>query len=242
MIRNNGRGCGAFLSLAGRAILYLPSNFSKLFPVFLMLPESPSTLRSDSHYTSFNPLLICSTKMTQAISSSESRALQLLGQGIGPEQVASAVGLSTSRISQLLSDPEFAAQVAELRFNNLQKHNERDNRYDELEDKLLEKMKNCIPLMYKPQEVLRAIQVINAAKRRGVSAPDHITQQTTVVSLQMPVQVINQYKLDSNKQVLEAGQQTLLTAQSSHLQEMLAKRKEAQNVLSSSALPAPVAS
>ena len=177
--------------------------------------------------------------MTQAITSQESRALQLLGQGIGPEQTASAVGLSVSRISQLLSDPEFAAQVAELRFNNLQKHNERDSHYDAMEDKLLKKLENCLAFMHKPMEILRAIQIINQAKRRGASAPDHITQQQTVISLTMPVTVVNQFKLDGNRQVLEAGQQTLVTAQSSHLQEMLKQRKEAQNVLSSaSATPA----
>ena len=175
--------------------------------------------------------------MTQAITSQESRALELLGQGIGPEQTASAVGLSTSRISQLLSDPEFSAQVAEKRFHNLQKHNERDSNYDSLEDKLLQKMQNCLIFMHKPMEILRAIQIINQAKRRGVSAPDHITQQQTVVTLTMPVTVVSQFKLDGNRQVLEAGQQTLITAQSSHLQDMIKQRKEAQNVL-----PAPSAS
>lgn len=169
--------------------------------------------------------------MTQAITSQESRALELLGQGIGPEQTASAVGLSVSRISQLLSDADFAAQVAEKRFHNLQKHNERDNAYDTMEDKLLKKLENCLGFMHKPMEILRAIQIINQAKRRGASAPDQITQQQTVISLTMPVTVVNQFKLDGNRQVLEAGQQTLITAQSNHLQDMIKKRKEAQNVL-----------
>lgn len=176
--------------------------------------------------------------MTQAITSQESRALELLGQGIGPEQTASAVGLSVSRISQLLSDAEFSAQVAEKRFNNLQKHNERDSAYDTMEDKLIKKLDNCLAFMHKPMEILRAIQIINQAKRRGVSAPDHITQQQTVVSLTLPVTVVNQFKLDGNRQVLEAGQQTLITAQSNHLNDMLKKRKEAQNVLSP---PSPAA-
>lgn len=179
--------------------------------------------------------------MTQAITSQESRALELLGQGIGPEQTASAVGLSVSRISQLLSDPEFSAQVAEKRFHNLQKHNQRDDAYDTMEDKLLKKLENCLGFMHKPMEILRAIQVINAAKRRGASAPDQITQQQTVVSLTMPVTVVNQFKLDGNRQVLEAGQQTLITAQSSHLQDMLKKRKENQNVLPSPAATAAFA-
>lgn len=171
--------------------------------------------------------------MANLPTSAESRALELLGQGIGPEQTASAVGLSVSRISQLLSDPEFASQVADRRFKNLSKHNERDLKYDNMEDLLLKKLENCLPFMLKPMEIVAALTKINAAKRRGASAPDSITQQQTVVQLVMPVQIVNKFKLDANRQVLEAGEQTLITAQSSHLQDMLKQRKEAQNVLPS---------
>ena len=110
--------------------------------------------------------------MTSTTTSTESRALSLLGQGLGAEIVASAVGVTVSRISQLLSDPEFSAQVAHLRYENLAKHNQRDNKYDVMEDDLLDKMKDLIPMMYKPFEVLKAIQIINQAKRRGASAPE----------------------------------------------------------------------
>src|SRR3989442_56905 len=107
--------------------------------------------------------------MSTTTSATESRALSLLGQGLGPEIVAAAVGASVSRISQLLSAPEFSAQVAELRYENLAKHNTRDNAYDSLEDTLIEKLKDCLPYMMRPMEILKAIQVINAAKRRGSS-------------------------------------------------------------------------
>lgn len=164
--------------------------------------------------------------MSQSLTSSESRALTLLGQGIGPEMTASAVGLSTSRISQLLSDPEFAAQVADLRFKNLAKHNERDAAYDSLEDTLLNKLRDLLPFMMKPMEVLKAIQVINAAKRRGSSAPDSITAQQEVIQLVMPVQIINQFSVNASNQVIKAGHQELITVQSSNLQA-LAKARHA---------------
>ena len=174
--------------------------------------------------------------MSQPLTSSESRALTLLGQGINPEMTASAVGLSTSRISQLLSDPEFAAQVADLRYKNLARHNERDLAYDTLEDTLLSRLRDLLPFMLKPIEVLKAIQVINAAKRRGASAPDSITAQQEVINLIMPVQIINQYTVNSANQVIKAGQQELVTVQSSRLTTLVAdlKAKVAQNVLSNS--------
>jgi hypothetical protein len=71
--------------------------------------------------------------MTTAIpTSTETRALALLGQGIEPGIVANSLGVDPSRISQLLSDENFAAQVAELRFENLAKHSMRDNKYDNM--------------------------------------------------------------------------------------------------------------
>lgn len=178
--------------------------------------------------------------MSQNISSSESRALALLGQGINPEMTASAVGLSVSRISQLLSDPDFANQVADLRYKNLVKHNQRDATYDEMEDILAKKFHDLIPFMMKPMEILKALREINALKRRGSSAPDSITQQQEVIQLVMPVQIINQYRVNSANQVIQAGQQELITVQSSRLGQLAlesaartaaAQRKELPNVV-----------
>lgn len=164
-----------------------------------------------------------------SLTTAESRALALLGNGIGPEQVAQAVGLTASRISQLLSDEQFAAQVAELRFEALSKHNERDSAYDSLEDELIEKMRDCLPLMVRPHEVLRAIQVINAAKRRGSSAPSSITEQHTIINLIMPTSILSEFSINANNQVVQAGDQPLVTIQSGTL---LNKIKGSQNVLS----------
>lgn len=160
---------------------------------------------------------------TSARSSTEQRAITLLGSGLPPEVVASAVGVTTSRISQLISTPEFMAEVTELRFRNLSKHNERDSRYDSMEDALLERLENCLPMMYKPMEVLKAISVINAAKRRGSSAPDATIAQQTVVSITMPTQIIKQFSTNIHNQVINAGEQQLLTIQSSQLSALSEK-------------------
>ena len=147
----------------------------------------------------------------------EDRALALLGTGVSPEVVASALGVSKSRISQLLSDEKFAAEVARLRFDSLTRHNERDSEYDKIEDDLIERLKDCIPLMMRPEQILKGIQVINAAKRRGTSAPEQITQQQTVVSLVMPVQVIQKFTTNIHNQVVQTGDQKLVTVQSGTL-------------------------
>lgn len=160
----------------------------------------------------------------------EDRALSLLGQGCGPELVASAIGVSVSRISQLLSTPEFAEKVAELRFASLVKHNERDQRADRIEDMLLEKLENVIPYITDPMKLVAAYTRINAAKRRGASSPDAISTQTQVVALNIPSVVIQQHikqdiTVNINNQVIKAGNQDLVTVQSAQMESLLNKSK-----------------
>jgi hypothetical protein len=166
--------------------------------------------------------------MANAPTSTEERALTLLGSGIAPETVAASLGVSVSRISQLLSDETFATRVAEMRFENLQSHNRRDASYDDLEDKLLEKMRDLLPLMVKPMEVMRALQTINSAKRRGQSTPESIIEKQSIVNLVMPVQIINKFTTNQQGQVVtidsHQGSQNLLTIQSGSMDTLL-KRK-----------------
>jgi transcriptional regulator with XRE-family HTH domain len=175
------------------------------------------------------------------LTSAESRALSLLGQGLIPEQVAGACGLSPSRISQLLSDEQFAAAVAEQRFQNLSKHNDRDNAYDSLEDTLLERMKDCLPLMMRPGEILKAIQVINGAKRRGQLA-SQTEQHLQVINLVLPTAILQQFQLNAANQVVSVQDSTssesrpLVTIQSGTLLNK-AKAKENTNVLPSLSRP-----
>lgn len=157
--------------------------------------------------------------------STEERAIRLLGSGVNPAQAAAALGLTEGRISQLLSDPIFASKIAELRFQNLQSHNERDSKYDSIEDKLLDSLEDLLPLMIRPQEILRAISVINNAKRRGVSAPDSVIQQQTIVNLSMPTQIIQKFTTNINNQVIKAGERDLVTIQSSTLMDKIKNSK-----------------
>lgn len=174
--------------------------------------------------------------MANVPTTTEERALSLLGSGIAPETVAASLGVSPSRISQLLSDDTFASKVATLRYENLAKHNARDSSYDSLEDALIEKMQDCIPLMHRPMEILKAISVINAAKRRGQSTPESIIEKQQIIQLQIPVQIINKFQTNLQGQVTTIStadsEQNLLTIQSSSLDSLI---KEKRNVAALSA-------
>jgi len=160
------------------------------------------------------------------LSSTEERVLSLLGQGISAESVANALGVSPSRISQLLSDENFANKVAQLRYEKLQTHTKRDNAYDDIEDELLLKLKKSMPLMFRPETVLKAIQVINGAKRRGQSAPEQIVNQQNIVNILLPAHINNKFTTNINNQVIKAGEQELLTMTSGNLIKTLETKKE----------------
>lgn len=150
----------------------------------------------------------------------EERALALLGSGVTAEAAANALGVTASYISQLLSDEEFSGKVTTIRYENLQKHNSRDNKYDAIEDKLLHKLEASIPMMYKPEQLLKAVATINGAKRRGQSAPQQITNQQNIINLTLPTAVVQKFTTNINNQVIKAGSEDLLTLPSS---ELLAK-------------------
>ncbi len=165
---------------------------------------------------------VTSSAATVKRNSTEEKALALLGSGLGPEVVATACGVSASRISQLLSEPEFAAAVSELRFTALQKHNERDNTYDALEEKLQKQLGATIPMLMRPMEIARVLSVVNAAKRRGSSAPESVHNQNTVVSIMLPTKIIQNFTTNINNQVVQIGTQELQTIQAGSLKNLVA--------------------
>lgn len=178
-------------------------------------------------------------------SSTESRALKLLGDGLSPDVVASALGVSPSRISQLLSSDEFSQEVAELRYKSLAAHTERDGKYDDLEDVLLQKLKSSLSMVFDPMKISKILSQINAAKRRGASAPEHLTEKSAVVHLNMPTQIIQQFIANQNNQIVKIGDQDLITVQSGNMSKLLEASKkgkeltDVQNANPTAALPSP---
>lgn len=160
--------------------------------------------------------------MSHDKSATETRALQLLGQGLSASVVASALGVSESRVSQLLAEEEFAKEVQRLRFENLQQSTAIDSKYNDLESKLLDKLEKVAPLITKPRDILAAISTVNSAKRRGATTADTDSLQAKVVNLTLPVSVQQKFITNINQQITEVrddqgNSQTLVTASSGSL-------------------------
>ena len=163
---------------------------------------------------------------TSTTTTTRDRALTLLGKGVPPTAVANAIGVDPSAISQLLSDETFAAAVIEAKFTALSKHNERDSHIDDLEDKLLDKLRDCLPFMTRPMELLKAFQIVNMAKRKGATTSGELTSKQQIVQLNIPQIVLNKFTSNVHNQVVQVGSQTLLTIPSGQMLKQL----EARNV------------
>lgn len=168
---------------------------------------------------------------TGTTSSIEDRALELLGSGVPAESVAAALGVTPSRIAQLLAQKHFSEAVAELRYASMQKHNRRDSAYDSLEDKLLAKLERQLPLLIKPESILNAMKIVNGAKRRGQSTPDTVSSKQAIINLVLPAVIAERFSVNINNQVTRAGEQDLLTMASGNLlaqvEEATEKREQA---------------
>jgi len=154
----------------------------------------------------------------------EEKALALLGAGISQDAVASALGVTPARVSQLLADRVFADKVAKLRYEAMQKHNARDLAYDSLEDKLLVKLEKSLPLLLRPESILNAMRIVNGAKRRGAQISQTSTQDAKVVQLVIPTFIAQQFSVNINNQVTKAGSQELLTMPAAQLLKQFEQR------------------
>lgn len=160
-----------------------------------------------------------------ALSSTESRALELLAAGIEQVQVASALGITESRLSQIVSDPDFTVALTEARYKQLAKHNETDNLYDKIERALADRLQSNVGMLFKPTEIARTLSLVNGLKRRGASNPDSLTRARPTVRLNIPVSVLNHFQMNAAGQVVTASigeqSQDLVTMQSGKLKGLL---------------------
>ena len=136
----------------------------------------------------------------------QEQALKLLGQGLKPSLVAQVLSVDPSRISQLMEDPVFARMVTERKIVSLTKATERDEQLDSLEDKLIAKMHTAIDMTYKPSEIVRMFNVVNQAKRRGVSADSEGMESPNVTTVKLILPAAARAKMQVNVEVNEQNQ------------------------------------
>lgn len=156
------------------------------------------------------------------------RIKQLLGNGISPDVVATAVGVTPAYVSQLMAEDIFRDEVIALRSTALAASTDRDTSWNKLEDKLLNTLHDKVDqnMIYKVPDIVRVLVAANNAKRRGNPISDNIKPTQQVVILNLPSVVLKQYKENANREIVEVTnddgtQQTLVTMPATQLMQQL---------------------
>lgn len=158
---------------------------------------------------------------------------QLLQANCSITDAAATVGCEVSYVSQLMTDEEFAKDIITYRILNLQEQTNRDKKYDSLEDKLLAglelKLEQGMALM-KTETILRAIQAINGAKRRGAVAEAPSTVVNNVINLTLPSHIVRQFQVNPQNEVITVGEKNLISMPASRLLEKVKEVKPAEQI------------
>ena len=155
----------------------------------------------------------------------QEKVVELLGRGYSQAVVASAVGVTDGYIAQLVSQPEIRDQVAALRLQHVHAQVELDDGVDSLEKLALEKMHHMLPYVTKPMEAIRIYQIANAAKRRSAETSGTTETKAPIVQLILPNVMAVQFKLSTDRQVVEINGKSMSALPSAVLNKKLEERK-----------------
>lgn len=152
----------------------------------------------------------------------QDKIADLLGTGISNTAVAGAIGCDPSLITHMMSDPVFRERVITLRAKNLTAASKRDDKINDIEEALLDKLAEILPAFYKPRDILAAASVVNKMMRRGITATDTLGGQQPVVNIQIPVVVQQKLMISERGEIVEVNGQTMVTMPAQQLLRNLA--------------------
>ena len=150
--------------------------------------------------------------------------ISLLSQGISATQVAAAVGVSESYISQLRNDPELSALIATQGTAKLEKDAIFDNALERAESMALEKIEKNLPFANMGQ-AMAAFRILNSARKRSDAFATPADQSTNItVNLTLPAAAAARYVVNTSNEIVEVEGQTMITATAKSLDTLLATR------------------
>jgi hypothetical protein len=160
----------------------------------------------------------------------QDKIIEMLGRGITATQVAAAVGCDDSYISQLMSSPEIAERVANLRAVHFSHYVEQDKELDSAEEEALNRLKQLVPFITKPGEAARVYGVLNAAKRRTADSSAIASAPAQTVTLELPEAARVSFTITHDRQVIEIAGRSMTTMPAKSLAAQLEQRN-AQRLL-----------
>ena len=126
---------------------------------------------------------------------------KLLIAGAKPSQVAKSLGCDPSYITQLTMDVNFINEILEARAAEVAAAKNLNERYDRIENKLLDKLEAQVDMLpMKTLELLRALQVTGSRKRETILPdPDSQVEKQTVIHLHLPQRLVQKFVMNNAK-------------------------------------------
>lgn len=166
--------------------------------------------------------------------SDKSLILSLAEVGVSNKEIALRARVSESYVSQIVNEETYRKRIIEAKLGVLDERTKRDAKYDELEDKLIDKMNKAVNTMCKPRDIMNALIAINKAERRGASSADLAeiarTGDTSIVVLDIPERAHIRVKTSSSGEVVAINNRNLITMDSRKILEEI-KQGKVQDVI-----------
>lgn len=163
------------------------------------------------------------------------KLISLLNSGVTQSEAAIALGITPSAVSQQVSDPHVASQLTTVQTEQLERSTKLDEGYDRIEQKLVDQLEKTIPLLMRPEVIAKVLTQVNSAKRRGAGHIRTNQGPNRILTLNIPIALQQRFVVDARNQVIEAGDQTLVTMPSANIPKMA----EVQNAKVTHTLAAP---
>ena len=158
------------------------------------------------------------------MNTNKEQIIALLSQGIPAAQVAAAVGVSESYISQLRADPELSELITTQGTAKLEANAAFDNTLERAELMALEKIEKNLPFANMGQ-AMAAFRILNSARKRSDAFATPADQSTNItVNLTLPAAAAARYVVNTSNEIVEVEGQTMITATAKSLDTMLAQR------------------
>lgn len=149
------------------------------------------------------------------------RIIDMLGQGLPGNVIASAVGCDPSYISQLMENEDTRTIVAEKRAVRAEAGLQRDAKWDKVEDLALDRAISMLPLLTKPSELVRVATLANAAKRRSTEVAGINDSTAPVVTLNLPQAAVVNFQMNVNSQVIAVDGRSMQALPTNKLAKMV---------------------
>jgi transcriptional regulator with XRE-family HTH domain len=157
-------------------------------------------------------------------------AIELLAKGIPTSQVAAALGVDDSYISQLRADEDVQAMIAAKQAA----HSEADCKFDETLERAemlaLEKIEKNMQFATLGQ-ALAAFRILNGARKRTDPIVHPDSPVSVTVNLTLPATALPQYITNSKSEIIEVEGKTMISASPKTLDQILAAKAVGRTAL-----------